>query len=89
MINIVKRITGLDDDMVGRIFHHDAVEQVDAADEIGHVAAGGRLVYLPRRADLLYAPFPHDGDAGGHAHGFFLVMRDHDASDADLLDDIN
>ena len=31
----------------------------------------------------------HDGDARGHGHGLFLVVRDHHAGHADLLDDVD
>src|SRR5450830_276691 len=78
-----------DHHVIGIIFRDAPVEQVHAADEVGDEAAIWRLVDFARRAHLQDAPFAHDGDARGHAHGLVLVVRDHHAGDAHLLDDVD
>ena len=75
--------------VVGLVHLERAVHQVDVADEVGDEARRRRFVDVARRADLQEAALAHDGDARGHGHGFFLVVRDHHAGHADLLDDVH
>ena len=63
----------------------DRVQHVDPADEVGDERAGGLLVDLARRADLLELALVHHHHAVGHRQRLFLVVRHHDGGDADLL----
>ena len=62
-----------------------AAQHVDLADEVGDERRGGPLVDVHRRADLLDHAVVHHHDAVGHRQRFFLVVRDHDGRDAELL----
>ena len=48
-------------------------------------AVRGPLVELGRTAELLDVPLVHDGDRVGHRHRLFLVVRDVDERDLDLV----
>ena len=43
------------------------------------------MVDLVRRADLLDSPVVHHGDAVGDFERFFLIVRDEDAGDVDVV----
>src|SRR5439155_2329442 len=43
------------------------------------------LVQLIRASQLLDPALAHDGDGVGHRHGLFLVMRDVDEGDPDVV----
>ena len=47
------------------------------------------LVDLLRIANLQEFAAVHDRDTLGHGHGLLLIMGDHNAGDADLLDDVD
>ena len=61
------------------------VEQVRDAEEAGDERGPRLLVELARRAELLDPAAVHDHDPVGHGHGLFLVVRDVDEGDADLV----
>ena len=61
------------------------VEKIRDAEEAGHERRPGRLVELGRRAELLDVTAVHDHDPVGHGHGLFLVVRDVDERDPDLV----
>ena len=46
---------------------------------------GGPLIDLGARCNLLEDTIPHDGDAITHCQRFFLVVRDIDKGNAELL----
>ena len=73
----------------GFMCEHAPLEQVDAADELGHEARGGELVQGGRRGYLHDAARIHHRDARGHGHGLFLVVRDHDEGGADAFLDVD
>ncbi len=83
-----RHVAAVDDDVVGLVLDQRAVHQVDVADEVGDEAGRRRLVDLGRRADLQEAALAHHGDARGHRHRLFLVVGDHHAGDADVVDDV-
>ncbi len=59
---------------------------VDGIEEVAHVAAGGIVDQLLRRADLDQLAAFHDADAVADAHGFLNVMGDEDdGAPMDLL----
>ena len=62
-----------------------AVEDVGLADEIGHEGVGRRVVELARRAVLGDDGIVHDDDAVGHRQRLFLIVRDIDDGQAELL----
>ena len=53
--------------------------------EAGDEGGARRLVQLRRRAELLDLARVHDRDRVGHRHRLFLVVRDVDERDADLV----
>lgn len=57
-------------------------EEIGLAQELGDEARGGLSVHVGGRADLDDGAAAHDGDAVGHAEGFFLVVGDVDGGDA-------
>src|SRR6266511_2666290 len=61
------------------------LDQVGDADEPGDEVAGGSLVDLDRRADLLDAPIPQDRDPVAHGERLLLVVGDVEEGDAHLL----
>ena len=62
-----------------------ALQQVRRSEEAGNELGRRALIDILRSADLLALAEAHDGEAVGHRHGFFLVVRDVDEGDADLL----
>jgi len=89
MIDVEQHFFGLDFAMVGLVGHEPAFKEVHVADEVGHEAALRMLVNLAGRAELQEPPFTHHGDAVGHGHGLFLVVRDHDTGHAHLAQDVD
>ena len=77
-----------DDHVIRFIDINRAFEQVHVANEACHEQATWRFVYLVRLSDLQKTAFLHHCDPVSHDHGFFLIVRYHDAGDAHLLDDI-
>ena len=75
--------------MVGFVHINCALEQVDIANKVGNKAAIRRFINLGRLPNLQNFPFVHNAYARGHRHGLFLVVRDHDAGDADLFNDVH
>ena len=87
--DILRQLGAVDFGMVGFVGHQVAFKNIGFADEFGGEAAVGEVVHLAWRAHLLQLAFRHDGDARGHGHGFFLVVRYHDAGYAHLLQRIH
>ena len=56
-----------------------AFKDVGFADELGGEAAVGVVVDVAGGVHLLQLAVGHNRHAGGHGHGFFLVVRYHDA----------
>src|SRR5215203_4383093 len=61
------------------------VQHVRDAEEVGYVGRGRLLVDLAGCADLLDPAFVHHCEAVGHGKGFFLIVRNVDEGDTDLL----
>ncbi len=72
-------------DLEALVAQRHRAQHVDLAHEVGHEGRGWLLVDFHRRADLLDHAVVHHHDAVGHRQRFFLVVRDHDGRDADLL----
>ena len=53
-----------------------ALKQIDVTNKVRHKTAVRVFINFFWRADLQHAAMAHHGNAGGHGHGFFLVMRD-------------
>ena len=71
---------GAVDERVGFVFVHQlAFEDVGFADEFGSEAAVGVVVHIGGRAHLLQFAVRHNRHAACHGHGFFLVVRYHNA----------
>ena len=70
------------------IFEHDAVDDVRLADELGDEFVDGSAVDLGRRTNLLNFTRVHHHDLIRHRQRLFLVVRDEDEGDADLLLDV-
>ena len=70
------------------VLKHDAVDDVRLADEFGDEFVDGSAVDLRRRADLLDLSCVHHHDLIRHRQRLFLVVRDEDEGDADLLLDV-
>ena len=64
---------------------HSAVEDVAFADEVRNEAVFRFVVDIFGCADLLDHALIDNGDRIGHGHGFFLIVRDVDKGDAELL----
>ena len=62
-----------------------AAEQVGGAHELGDERCCRRAVDILRPCDLLELAGAHHGDAVGHGERFFLVVRDVDGRDLELL----
>ena len=58
---------------------------VALADEVCHKGVFRLVVDLLRGADLLDIALVHDDDGVGHGQRFFLVVRDVDKGDAQLV----
>ena len=71
------------------VFHHRAFENIGFAYKFGGKAAVGEVIHIAGRAHLLQLAFRHNRHAGGHGHGFFLVVRDHNAGYAHLLERVD
>ena len=70
------------------VLKHDAVDDVRLADELGDEFVDGGAVDFGRRTDLLNFTRIHDDDLVGHRQRLFLIVRDEDERDADLLLDV-
>ena len=70
------------------VLEHDAVDDVRLADELGDEFVDGGAVDFGRRTDLLNFTRIHDDDLVGHRQRLFLIVRDEDERDADLLLDV-
>ncbi len=68
----------------GCIDHHHR-QQVDLADKGGHELAGREVVNIERRSHLLHAPGAHHHHPVRQRQGFFLVVRDVDGGNTQLL----
>src|SRR5690606_22073154 len=84
-----REIGGAHGDVFGQVLVDHALDQVDRADEAGDEAVGRLLVDVVGLADLLDPALVHHRDAGGHRHRLFLVVGDHHAGHAQLLDDVD
>src|SRR5690606_28587713 len=71
--------------VIGLIHDQLAGEQIDVTDEVSDEPVARVLVNFLGRAHLQHAAFAHDGDAAGHGHGFFLIVRDHHHGHADFF----
>ena len=67
------------------VVHHDAVQDVALADEVGHEGVDRLVVDVYRGTGLLYLAFAHDDDGVAQGEGFFLVVGDVYEGDAQLL----
>ena len=76
---------GVDADLARRGVGDGAFEHIQRADEIGDELRRRTVVDLERRADLLGLAAIHDDDAVGDRQRLFLVVRDEDGGDAELL----
>jgi hypothetical protein len=61
------------------------LHEVGDTQEVGHVGVGRLLVDLVRGADLHDPPVAHDRQPVGHGQPLFLVVRDVQERDPDLL----
>ena len=61
---------------VAGLRHHRAFDQVRFAEKAAHERVGRMLVYFSGRSDLIDPAVIQDGDAVGHAHRLFLIVRD-------------
>ena len=64
-------------------------KQVDIANKVSHKTAIGPLVNLLGRAHLQHLALAHHGNARGHRHRLFLVMRHHHTGHADRFNDVD
>jgi hypothetical protein len=87
--DVVLDVAAIDDAVIGLVGDERAVHQVDVADEVRDEARRRCLVDVGRRPDLQHLALAHDGDARGHRHRLFLVVRHHDAGHAHVLDDVD
>ncbi len=60
------------------------LQQICVSDELRGVGGRGTVVNFARAGDLLEFSGAQQGDAIGHDHRFFLVVRDEDEGDADF-----
>ncbi len=67
------------------VVHHDTVQDVALADEVRHERVDRFVVYIYRRACLLYFAFAHHDNGIAQREGFFLVVGDVYEGDAQLL----
>ena len=87
MAHIVFALVSGNHHVVGLIDFDMALEKVHAANKVGHKAAVGGFVDFGGLANLQNLAFAHHANAGGHGHGLFLVVGDHDAGNAHLFND--
>ena len=71
-------------DLHMRIVQSNGGQQIHAAHKTRRKVADGLGVQLLGRALLFDAALVHQHDAVGHGQRFFLIVRDHDAGDAQL-----
>ncbi len=76
-------------DVLGRVVGDERIDQIDRADELGRKPVGRLLVDFIGRAHLLDPALVHQRDPGGHGHGLFLIVGDHDAGHAGGFDDVD
>ena len=67
------------------VVHHDTVQYVALADEVGYEGVDRLVVDVCRSADLLYPAFAHHDDGVAQGEGLFLVVGDVYEGDAQLL----
>ena len=65
------------------MFGGGALPEVVAANEACDEGRGRMFVHRLGIGKLLDMTVEHDGDAVGHRHGFFLVVRDEHEGDAE------
>ena len=66
-------------------FFHSAVKQIDVTEKIVNERIGRIMIHFFRRAHLLDPAFIHQNHPVRHLQSFFLIMRDEDAGDLELV----
>ena len=65
------------------MFGGKTLPEIVTSDEASNESRRRMLVHSLGVAELLDVPIKHDRDAIAHAHGFFLIMRHENKSDAE------
>ena len=71
------------------LVHQFSFENIGLANEFRHKFAFGIIIYISRRAHLLQLAVRHNRHAVRHGHGFFLVVRNHNAGYAHFFQRID